>query len=182
MAIFLRSVCAAALLLATVPAFAAAPTPDCSAGAIAATPVAGTVKGHKFTPKTIEVHITHDGMEMDGAKFDRYELSIIADGIFNALTVNMLVPLGKKPDGRVFRSLPIDSIGGQPAAAPGLPEIQGWDLQLEEADVDTSFTQDTAAIRVEWGTAKGAVLPGKIHFCSAGSDSDIAGSFDATLR
>ena len=167
--------------LLTTPALAA-PAPDCSVGAIAATPVAGMVKGHKFVPKTIEVHVTKDGMEMDGAKFDKYELSLMTDGIFNALTVNMLVPLGKKPDGRVFRALPIDSIGGQPAAAPGLPEIQGWDLQLEEADVDTSFTQESAAIRVEWGTAKGGVLPGKIHFCSAGSDTDIAGSFSATLR
>ena len=175
-----NAVAFAALALAT-PALGT-PAPDCSIGAIAATPVAGMVKGPKFVPKTIEVHITHDGMEMDGAKFDRYELSIMADGIFNALTVNMLVPLGKKPDGRVFRALPIDSIGGQPAAATGLPEIQGWDLQLEEADVDTSFTQDIAAIRVEWGTGKGGVLPGKIHFCSATSDTDIAGSFSATLR
>ena len=174
-----RPALAVCAMLLTTPAFAA---PDCSTGAIADAPVAGTVKGHKFVPKTIEVHVTRDGMEMDGAKFDKYELSIMADGIFNALTVNMLVPLGKKPDGRVFRALPIDSIGGQPAAAPGLPEIQGWDLQLEEADVDTSFTQDSAAIRVEWGSGKGGVLTGKIHFCSAGSDSDIAGSFSATLR
>ena len=181
--VFVARRVAVAICLATMatPALAA-PAPDCSVGAITATPVGGMVKGHKFSPKTIEVHITHDGMEMDGAKFDRYELSIMADGIFNALTVNMLVPLGKKPDGRVFRALPIDSIGGQPAAAPGLPEIQGWDLQLEEADVDTSFTQDTAAIRVEWGTGQGGVLPGKIHFCSTASDTDIAGSFSATLR
>ena len=177
----MRSALALSAFALSTPAFAA-PAADCSTGAIADTPVAGTVKGHKFVPKTIDVHITKDGMEMDGAKFDRYALSIMADGIFNALTVNMLMPMGKKPDGRVFRALPIDSIGGQPAAATGLPEIQGWDLQLEEADVDTSFTQDTAAIRVEWGTGKGGVLPGKIHFCSATSDTDIAGSFSATLR
>lgn len=171
-----------ACLVATLssPAFAA--PADCSVGAIAGTPVAGTVNGKPFVPKEITVAVTRNGMAMNDAKFDKYELALMTDGIFNELTVTMLVPLGKKPDGRVFRELAIDSIGGQPSAAPGLPEIQGWDLELEAADVATSFTQDTAAIRVEWGTLTGGSLSGRIHFCAAGPKAEIAGSFTAKLQ
>jgi len=97
------------------------------------------------------------------------------------LSVDMLVPLGKKPDGRVFRVLPVDDIGAQPAAAEGTPEVQGWSLQLESANVDTSFTQEVAAIRVEWGARKGDALPGKIHFCVPGQHADIQGRFTATV-
>jgi hypothetical protein len=158
------------------------PAADCSAGAIPDTPVSGSVAGKPFVPKETTVHVTRDGAEMDAAKFDRYELSIMTDGIFNALSVNMLVPLNKKPDGRVFRVLPTDSIGDQPAAAQGLPEVQGWDLALEAADVDTSFTQEIASIRVEWGTRKGDTIPGKIHFCVPGQHAEIAGSFTATFH
>ncbi|HEY0301043.1 MAG TPA: hypothetical protein VGC36_06920, partial [Rhizomicrobium sp.] len=130
----------------------------------------------------ITVHITRGAMEMNDAKFDKYELTLMTDGIFNALGIGMLVPAGRKPDGRVFRELAIDSIGGQPAAAQGLPEIQNWDLELEAAGVDTGFTQDVAAIRIEWGTLKGAMLSGKLHFCSADSKAEIAGSFAARVQ
>ena len=165
------------LLLAT-PALAA---PDCSVGAIPDTPVAGTVAGKDFVPKETTLDVTRDGMEIDAAKFDKYTLTLMADGIFNAATVTMLVPLGQRPDGRVFRVLPVDDIGAQPAAAPGVPQVQGWDLQLEAANVDTSFTQEVAAIRVEFGQRKGAVLPGKVHFCVPGQKADIAGSFAASI-
>jgi hypothetical protein len=168
-----------AALLAT-PTIAA--PADCSVGAIADTPVSGSVAGKPFVPKEITVHITKDGMEANGAKFDKYELSILSDGIFNAASLNMLVPLNKKPDGRVFRVLPTRSIGGQPAATQGIPEVQGWDLALETAGVDTSFTQEIASIRVEWGVRKGDTIPGKIHFCVPGQQAEIAGSFTATFR
>lgn len=169
---------AACLLLAS-PALAA--TPDCSVGAIPDTPVAGTVAGKPFVPKETRLDVTKDGMESDAAKFDKYTLSIMTDGIFNELTVTMLVPLGRAPDGRTFRVLPTDDIGAQPAAAEGTPEVQGWDLQLEAANVDTSFTQEIAAIRVEFGQHKGATLPGKIHFCVPGQTAEIAGSFVAKM-
>jgi hypothetical protein len=171
---FVAAICFAALL--PLPALA-----DCTAGPIADKPAAGSVAGKPFVPNKTSVQITRDGMEVDGAKFDRYTLSIETDGIFNELTVDMLVPLGKKADGRVFRVLPVDSIGGQPAAASGTPEVQGWSLQLESAGVDTSFTQEVAAIRVEWGARKGDLLPGRIHFCVPGQHAEIEGSFTATV-
>lgn len=172
-------------LVFTAPALAdskSAPPADCSVGAIPDRPVSGTVNGTPFVPKEITVHLTKDGMVVDKVHLDRWALAIEVDGIFNALTVNTMVPGGKKPDGRVFRELAVDSIGAQPAAAEGTPEIQGWELALEAAGVDVSFTGDTASIRIEWGTLKGNTLPGKIHFCNAGSHSEIAGSFNATVN
>ena len=171
---------AAALLIAATPALAA--PADCSVGAIPDTPVSGTVAGKPFVPRETSLDVTKDGMEIDDAKFDKYTLTIMTDGIFNALTVTMLVPLGKPPDGRVFRVLPTDSIGAQPAAAEGVPQVQGWDLQLEAAGVDTSFTQEIAAIRVEFGQRKGTTLPGKIHVCVPGQTAEIAGSFSVALH
>jgi hypothetical protein len=156
------------------------PAPDCSAGPIADTPVKGTVAGKPFVPKEVTLHMTKDGMVIDGTHFDTYELSLMADGIFNAATVTMLVPGGKKPDGRTFRVVPSDDIAKQPDAYEGTPEVQGWDLQLEAANVDTSFTQEIASIRVEWGARKGNVVPGKIHFCVPGQKTDIEGTFGAT--
>ena len=179
----MRRLCpAAACLVLALPTSALAAAPDCTQGPIAAHPVGGTVKGKPFVPQKASVHITRDGMEVDRAKFDRYTLSIETDGIFNELTVDMLVPLGKKPDGRTFRVLPIDSIGGQPAAAEGTPEVQGWSLQLETAGVDTSFTEEQAAIRVEWGARKGDALTGAIHFCVPGQKAEIEGHFTATVE
>jgi hypothetical protein len=63
----------------------------------------------------------------------------------------------------------------------GTPEVQGWDLQLESADVDTSFTRDIASMRLEFGPRKGSQLPGKIHFCVPGANAEIAGAFNAAV-
>lgn len=164
-----------------VPATRAAAPADCSVGPIKDVPLGGTVRGKTYTPNRVTVHVTPDGMVIDGARFDRYTLSIETDGIFNETTVSMLVKHGTKPDGRVFRVLPVDSIGAQPQAADGTPEVQGWDIQFEAANVDTSFTSETAAIRVEWGARNGNTLGGKIHFCVPHVQADIEGSFSATV-
>lgn len=176
-AIFVASLLAAAV---AAPAQSAQPVPaGCSAGAIPDHAVYGLVNGKPFVPKTFTFHVTKDGMEVNGAKFDRYDLSLQTDGIFNQASVTMLVPLGKKPDGRVFRVLPTESISAQPAAAEGTPEVQGWEIALESAGVDTSFTESTASIRVEWGARKGDALPGKIHMCVPSVKAEISGTFTA---
>ena len=172
---------AAALAFLAAPPALGAPA-DCSKGPIPDVPVHGIVNGKAFEPKETTIGVTKDGMTVDDLHLDRYALAIMTDGIFNELTVNMMVPGGKKPDGRVFRVLPIDSIGGQPAAAPGTPEVQGWDIQLEAADVDTSFTQTTASIRVELGTRTGDTLPGKIYFCVPSVGAEIMGTFSAKVQ
>jgi hypothetical protein len=173
-----RTVALAILVLA---APAAAAPPDCSQGPIVDKPVGGGVRGKPFVPKETVLSVTRNGMAVNGTAFDSYTLAIRTDGIFNELTVTMLVPAGKKPDGRSFRVLPVDSIGAQPAAMKGVPEVQGWELELEAAGVDTSFTQEIASIRVEFGARKGGTLPGKIHFCVPGQETEIEGGFAAAL-
>jgi hypothetical protein len=173
------SVFLAFLLLSAVPALAA--PKDCSTAQIPDTPVRGTVNGKPFVPNAVTVHITKNGMQINEAKFDTYELAIQTDGIFNEMTAQVLVKSGGRPDGHVYRVLPIDSIGGQPAATPGTPEIQGWDLQLEAANVDTSFTQETASLRLEFLPRKGEALPGRIYFCVPGVKAEIMGSFMAKV-
>lgn len=170
----------AALLLVATPAFAA--PADCANGPIPDVPVHGTVNGKPFVPQQATIGFTKDGMVVDNVHLDRYALAIQTDGIFNELTVDMMVPGGKKPDGRIFRVLPVDSIGAQPAAAPGTPEVQGWELEQENADVNTSFTQGVAAIRVELGTRKGDEIPGKIHMCVPDVKAEIVGTFTAKFQ
>ena len=175
-----RSRLPATVLAACVIAGGAHAVPkDCSIAPIPDTPVAGTVGGKPFVPNEITLHVTPNGMQVDDAKFDTYELSIQTGGIFNAATVHILVRAGGHPDGHVYRVLPTDSISAQPEAAPGTPEIQGWDLELESAGVKTSFTQDTASMRLEFGPRKAGMYPGKIHFCVAGVSAEIAGAFSA---
>ena len=177
----MRSVVVMTCVLLASPALAGMPA-DCSKAPIPDGAVHGTVNGKPFVPQQATIDVTKDGMVINDVHLDRYVLSIQTDGIFNELTVNMMVPGGQKPDGRTFRVLPTDDIGKQPAAAEGTPEVQGWDLEQENADVKTSFTQDTASIRVELGTRKGNILPGKIHMCVAGVSAEIVGSFSATMH
>ena len=164
-----------------LPISAIAAPKDCSTGPIPDAPVKGTVNGKPFVPNAISVHITRNGMQINEAKFDRYQLSIQTGGIFNAMTADVLVKANGRADGHVYRQLPIDSIGGQPAAAPGTPEIQGWDLELEAAGVDTSFTQEIASMQIAFGPRKGDALPGRIHFCVPGANAEIMGTFAAKV-
>jgi len=168
-----------ALLAAASPALAAAPA-GCSASAIPDTPVKGTVGGKPFVVKQADVVIGKD-FAVNDAKFDSYDLTLEVQGVFNALTTRVIVREGTRADGRTFRLLQTDSIGDQPMAIEGTPEVQSWDLQLESANVDTSFTQDIASMRLEYGQRKGNVLPGKIYFCAPNAKATIAGSFNATI-
>lgn len=175
----MRVLWAAMFVAMTGPALAA---PDCSQGPIPDAPVHGTVNGQPFVPQKATVQFTANGMSVNDAAFDRWALSIQTDSIFNALSLDMLVPHGQKPDGRVFRVLPTREISAQPHATEGTPEVQGWDLELESAEVDTGFTSDIASIRVELGTRKGDVLTGKIHMCVPSAKAEIAGTFSAEVR
>ncbi|HEY1630671.1 MAG TPA: hypothetical protein VGF56_05115 [Rhizomicrobium sp.] len=174
-----RILVAAAFLLAASPTLAAAP-PGCSAKAIPGTPVTGTVGGKHFVVKQATVTIGK-GFAVNDVKFDSYDLMLEVDGIFNALTTRVIVKEGTRADGRSFRVVDSESIGDQPMAIAGTPEVQSWDLQLESAGVDTSFTQEAASMRLEYGQRKGNVLPGKIVFCAPGQKATIAGTFNAVI-
>jgi hypothetical protein len=169
----------AAIALFATPALAAEPA-GCSASAIPDTPVKGTVAGKPFVVKSADVAIGK-GFGVNEVKFDSYDLTLMVDGIFNALTTRVIVKEGSRADGRTFRVLETRSVGGQPAAIPGVPEVQSWDLQLEAAQVDTNFTQEVASLRLEYGQRKGNVLPGKIIICVPGQNATIAGTFNAII-
>jgi hypothetical protein len=174
-----RILFAATILLAASPALAAAP-PGCSTSAIPDTPVKGTVAGKPFVVKEASV-VIGKGFAVNATKFDSYDLTLMMDGIFNALTTRVIVKEGTRADGRSFRVVDSTSVGDQPMAIPGVPEVQSWDLQLEPANVDTSFTQEAASMRLEYGQRKANVLPGKIVFCVPGQKATIAGTFSATI-
>lgn len=174
-----RIAAAFAFILFVTPSFAAAP-PGCSTGTIPDKPVSGMVGGKPFVVKDAGV-VIGKGFAVNATKFDSYDLTLMVDGIFNALTVRVIVKEGTKADGRAFRILDSDDIGAQPSAITGVPEVQSWDLQLESANVDTSFTQEQASMRLEYGTRKAGVLPGKIVFCAPGQKATIAGTFNATI-
>lgn len=174
-----RIAAAFAFVLFVTPSIAAAP-PGCSTGAIPDKPVSGTVGGKPFVVKDAGV-VIGKGFAVNEVKFDSYDLTLMVDGIFNALTVRVIVKDGTKADGRSFRILDTRDIGAQRAAITGTPEVQSWDLQLESANVDTSFTQEQASMRLEYGTRKAGVLPGKIIFCVPGQKAAIAGTFNATI-
>ena len=154
-------------------ALAAGPQ-DCSKEAFPPGPVKGTVAGKPFVPQRADVQIGK-GFAVNEVKYDSYDLMLEVEGIFNALTTRIITREGTRADGRTFRLLPTDSIGAQPKAGPGTPEVQSWDLQLEAADVN-------ASMRLEFGQRKGNVLPGKIYFCAPGEKATIAGSFEAVMR
>jgi len=121
------------------------------------------------------------GMAVNDVAFDAYDLTLMSDGIFNALSARVLVRKGQKADGRTFRMVASDDMDKQPMAAAGTPEVQSWDLQLEAANVDTGFTQETASLRLEFGARKAGVLPGKIFFCTLDPATQISGSFNAKI-
>jgi len=175
----MRGISAGLLALSMAAPAIAAPV-DCSNNAIPGTPVKGTVKGKPFVPKEVTLAIG-GGMAINDAQFDAYDLTLMADGIFNALSARVLVRKGTKADGRVFRMVASDDMDKQPMAAAGTPEVQSWNLQLEAANIDTDFTQETASLRLEFGKRKGGVLPGKIFFCTLDPGTRISGSFDAKI-
>jgi hypothetical protein len=166
-------------LLAIAPA--SAKPADCSTAAAPATPVKGTVGGKDFTPTQVSVQIGK-GFAVNDVKFDSYDLSFqVGDSIFNALNVRVIVKEGTRADGRTFRMLATDDMGAQPMAIEGTPEVQSWDLQYGPANVDTSFTQEPASMRLEYGQRKGNMLPGKISFCVPGQRASIGGTFSAKI-
>ena len=166
MRLFTGAAFAAALLLATQAAAA-----DCSNAAIPGTPVKGMVKGHAFVPTDIHVDFTKDGMEVNGSKFDRYVLALDAGDIFNEFTLDMLVPLGKPVDGRIYRLVP-GGIYKQRMAAEGAPEIQGWDIEFKAADVNTSLRADRGHAAHRVGQEDRRRIPAKAHLLRAGDRHD----------
>ena len=170
---------------------------DCSKGPIPAGPVEVSINGVAFKPAFVKLRRA-GGLSSDGVELDKYTLEFMSeDDIFAKLSaeVSFLVPKGKKPDGRTFRRLPdttpfpkVSNVK-QPAAAEGLPEVQGWEMKDRDSGLTISSSfNGPGSLRVELGKRTGKTIPGKIHICvppgpDAGKKmSSVSGTFEAVLE
>jgi len=151
--------------------------------------LAGSLGGAAFAPKVVKL-MEAGGMQQDEASYDAWRLVFSSeDDIFapQSVTVTVLVPRGRKLDGRAFRRLPDTPTGKQPSVAEGLPEVQGWSLENRPAGLKLSqvFTRG-ANLKLEFGTRQGNKLPGKISLVVPGSEeakaSSLVGDFVAEIE
>ena len=150
---------------------------DCSNGPIAATPVKGVVVGHPFTPTYNTIDTTPGQNTLNDVKLDEYNLAFASDDQSTQIKMVLAVRAGTRLDGKTFR-MTGGGDSNQPSVAPGIPEIQGWDLSA--GAVSSNFVDEPATLRVELGTRLGKTISGKIHFCAVKSKTDISGTFTAT--
>jgi hypothetical protein len=193
----LRLVAIAALAAALpCPALAQALPADCSAAAVPAQPVALSIGGVKFTPKSVKLSQA-GGMSLGDGKFDTYRLTLRSeDDLFAPLeaSVTVLVRAGARVDGKVFRKLPTKETAKQPSPVSGLPEVQGWSLKSREPRSDLSHVSYVGSLRLEFGKRQGDSIGGKIYLCvpkgqttmfdktPSKEDSFAAGSFQARIE
>lgn len=171
------------LILSAAPAFAADATQpaDCSTAAFPAGAAHGQLAGKAFAPKTVTLQKT-GSMTTDGKRFDTWTLEFQqpeGDVDFGlSAEVQFLLPAGANPAGHTLRSVPGDT-DKQPAAAPGLPEVQGWEFSDFDTDADIESNSDAGgSLRIVFGKAAGKTLPGRIYLCApAARKSWLAGGF-----
>ncbi len=160
-------------LASALPAGAQTPLADCSQGPIPDQALQLTI-GEMSTALPTATLRQGGGMSEgeegspDYQEFDGWDLRLTAadattDGLFASVAV--LVRSGETVEGRTFRKLAGKDTGEQPATAPGLPEIQGWEVRDEDRGFDVRGVGIEAALRVEFGQRKGDVLPGRIQLC-----------------
>jgi hypothetical protein len=159
---------------------------DCSAAPAPSHPVSAVVAGSAFVPlpKLVVAGGISSGDE-GGAAFDTYRLELDVNDEWEPpieVDVTLLVPKGARLDGKTFRKLPIDDTESQPGPEPGLPEVQGWSIEHDEAGIDASHVFEIASLRVECGERRGKVLPGRIRLCAPEvGASQVAGAFEVEL-
>ena len=171
----------AAVLAALAPAtgLAQALPADCSSAAVPAQPVAISIGGTVFSPKSVKL-VSAGGMSSGDEHFDTYRLSFRnEDDLFAPLEadVTVMVRKGQRLDGKVFRKLPVKDTSKQPAPTSGLPEVQGWSMKNKNAKTDLSHVSYVASLRLEFGQRQGATIAGKIYLCVPKGQTSM---FDST--
>lgn len=175
----LLAIAAVAAITWTGAGFAQTLPPDCSAAAVPAQPVAISIAGVKFTPKSLKL-VSAGGVTTDGQKFDTYRLTLMSeDDLFAPLEaqVTVLLRSGQRVDGKTFRKLPIKSTDKQPSPVSGLPEVQGWSFKNRPARTDLTSVSLIGSLRLEFGQRQGSVIGGKIYLCVAKGQTTM---FDST--
>ena len=187
-----------AVLAALAPAagMAQALPANCSAAAVPAQPVAVSIGGTKFAPKSVKL-VSAGGMSTGDEQFDTYRLTLRnEDDLFAPLEtdVTVLVRKGQRVDGKVFRKLPTKETGKQPSPTSGVPEVQGWSMKDRKAQADFSHVSYVASLRLEFGQRQGNAIGGKIYLCvpkgqttmfdktPSKEDSSAVGTFQAQIE
>lgn len=152
---------------------------DCSTAAAPKQPLEISVRGTKFTPKSVKLR-SAGGVTYGDEQFDTYRLSMRSEDELSPpleSEVTILVRKGQRIDGRVFRKLPTKETGKQPAPTKGLPEVQGWSFKNRPARTDSSHVEHVGSLRLEFGQRQGASINGNIYLCVAKGQTTI---FDST--
>lgn len=116
--------------------------------------------------------------EEDKESFEVFAFSLRdAESIFppHEVEVSVMVSKGEKLDGRTFRHLPVEDMKLQPTPVKSegswMPEIQSVEVSSEPDGIDYEHGVLTA-VRIEFGTRTGDVLPGKLRLCIAPGQTD----------
>jgi len=162
-----------AALVAILPSTGLAQTlpADCSAATAPTQPVAISVGGVKFTPRSIKLR-SAGGVKTGDEEFDTYQLSLRSEDDLSPpleADVTVMVLKGQRIDGRVFRRLPTKDRDRQPSASQRQHEleVQGWSFKNRPAKTDFSHAEHIGSLRLEFGQRKGAVISGSIYLCVA---------------
>jgi hypothetical protein len=141
------------------------------------------------------VKLTSGGkITLDEDQFDVYELDLRSTkSVFARLSasISFAVPKGTLPDGRTFRYLADTATEDQPAAAGGLPEVQGWSIEDRESGFRKSHVfYKQGSLKVEFEKRKGKTISGKMSLIvpadpdaeTKEKPSSLEGQFTATLE
>jgi hypothetical protein len=147
--------------------------------------VAGSFGGVPFKPLVVMMWKGSEITGDDNVTVDTYDLSFNStdDSVpRQTASITIAVPQGKLPDGRTFRSLENTKSANQPAAAKGVPEVQGWLL----LDRDSGFSQSSsfdrpARVKVEFGKRKGTTISGTIDLMMPPGPDDKEGTKPSSL-
>jgi hypothetical protein len=166
------------LLLATAPvAFAEAPKTDCSTTPGADAPVTLSIDGNP-QPLPVAEFAKQQEMSMDEESFEVFRVNLRdVAGLFSPVEIeaSVLVKKGETVDGKTFRQLPTDDMKKQPSPlkqeGAALPEVQSLEVRSDPAGFDYQHGI-LASMRLEFGKRDGEKLPGRIHLCIAGGQTD----------
>ena len=166
------------IVIATAPgARAEAPKLDCSTSPGSDKPASLSVDGN-LQPLPVAEFAKQQEMSMNEESFEVFRVNLRdVEGLFSPVEVeaSVLVKKGEMVDGKTFRQLPVADMKQQPspvkAEGSWLPEVQSIEVRSDPAGFDYQHGI-LASLRLEFGKREGEGLPGRIHLCIAGGQTD----------
>lgn len=153
---------------------------DCSQETPPDQPLAVGVAGDAVTVTSVALRDTGSIGDGEIVRYDAVRLEFENERGFE-LGVTLAVPHGESLDGRTYRRMAEDQ-EQQPQFDDGTSEVQGWRLEDPSHGLDVSFVFHSATARIDFGTRRGGVLPGRIWFCAPDiHGAQVVGAFEARL-